>query len=46
MERISENEGRLEGQLVQHFVINDLNTCGQSLGMSGLNPQAAIPTAA
>lgn len=46
MVMISENWGRFDGQLFQHFIISDLSTCGQSLGISGLNPQAAMPTAA
>ena len=45
-DKISENCGRFDGQLFQHLVIRDLRICGQSLGISGLSPQAAIPTAA
>lgn len=44
--KISENWGRFEGVLFQHFVIRDFRVCGQSLGISGLRPQAAMPTAA
>ena len=43
---ISENWGRFEGELFQHLIIKDFRICGQSLGISGLRPQAAIPTAA
>lgn len=46
IDRISENGGRLEGQLFQHLIIRFLRSWGQSLGISGLSPQAAIPTAA
>lgn len=44
--KISENWGRFEGVLFQHFVMSDFRVCGQSLGISGLRPQAAMPTAA
>lgn len=46
VEIISENCGRFEGQLFQHFIISDRRICGQESGISGLSPQAAIPTAA
>jgi hypothetical protein len=46
IDRTSENLGRFDGELFQHLVIRDFRSCGQSLGISGLRPQAAIPTAA
>lgn len=45
-ESISENWGRFDGQLFQQLIMRDFKTWGQSLGISGLRPQAAIPTAA
>jgi len=46
MAKISENWGRLEGVLFQHFVIMYFRVCWQSFGISGLSPHAAMPTAA
>lgn len=45
-DKISENCGRFDGQLFQHLIIKDFRVDGQSFGISGLRPQAAIPTAA
>lgn len=46
IDRISENIGRFDGLLFQHLVIREFKIFGQSLGISGLRPHAAIPTAA
>lgn len=46
MAKISEKLGRFEGVLFQHLVMRDFKVWGQSLGISGLRPQAAMPTAA